>query len=87
MQKNGGDQVSTVDERMEKIIRDINPEIISYQGDNLFDAGILDSFVLIDLIAAIEEEFHIDIDARYILQDNFVNKDKISELIKKFVVE
>ena len=72
-----------MEERVMKVLDDINQEIRDYDGDNLFEAGLLDSFQVIDLVSELEEEFDIEIDAKYVLEENFKTKDAIINLIKK----
>ncbi|MDX2181955.1 MAG: acyl carrier protein [Bryobacteraceae bacterium] len=45
-----------------KLIEQISKKRLSVEpGDSLFDSGLLDSFALPDLVAAIEKEFSIRI--------------------------
>jgi len=74
-----------MEERVLKVIDDINEEIRDYDGDNLFEAGLLDSFLAIDLVSELEEEFDIEIDAKYVVEENFKTKEAIIALMKKLV--
>lgn len=74
-----------MEERVMKIIDEINEEIREYNGDNLFEAGLLDSFLVIDLVSELEEEFDIEIDAKYVLEENFKTKEAIISFMKKLV--
>jgi acyl carrier protein len=65
----------------------VNEEIVSYDGDNLFDAGILDSLQAVDLVAELEDAFDIEIDAKYVVEDNFKTKEAIINLVKKIIEE
>ena len=62
-----------------------NEEIASFDGDNLFDAGLLDSFQVIELVGELEDTFDIDIDAKYVIEENFSSKDAIIALIKSLM--
>ena len=42
-------------EKILDVLAEVNKDIISYNGDNLFDAGILDSLQVVNLIADMEE--------------------------------
>ena len=70
-------------EKIFELLEEIDGEILNYDGDNLFEAGLLDSFVVIDLVTELEDAFDIEIDARYVLEENFRTKDNIVALIKK----
>ncbi|MBR4575096.1 MAG: acyl carrier protein [Lachnospiraceae bacterium] len=74
-----------MEERVLKVIDEINDEIREYDGDNLFEAGLLDSFLAIDLVGELEEEFDIEIDAKYVIEENFKTKEAIIALIRKLV--
>lgn len=74
-----------MEERIIKVICDINEDIQFFEGDNLFDAGLLDSFSVIELVGALEEEFDIDIDAEYVVEENFRSKDSIIRLVVSLI--
>ena len=42
-------------EKILDVLAEVNKDIISYNGDNLFDAGILDSLQVVNLIAELED--------------------------------
>jgi len=69
---------------LEALVR-VNEEIASFDGDNLFDAGLLDSFQVIELVGELEDTFDIDIDAKYVIEENFSSKDAIIALIKSLM--
>ena len=64
-------------EEILEILGDINEEILTYTGDNLYDAGIIDSMMVIDIVSEIEDKFGIEIDAELVVAENFANKDSI----------
>ncbi len=72
-----------MEERIIEILAAINDEIPTYEGDNLYDAGLLDSFLVVDLVGDLEEEFNIDINARFVVEDNFKTKEAIIALVKR----
>ena len=74
-----------MEEKIIEILREVNEEIPGYEGDNLFDAGLLDSLQAVDLVADLEDEFDIDIDAKYVIEENFKTKDAIIALVKKIL--
>ncbi len=51
-------------------------------NENLFDAGILDSIGIANLITYIEKKFDITIDADDIIENNFNSLSSILKLIK-----
>ena len=72
-------------EKIIAILADINEDIPSYEGGNLFDAGLLDSLKAVDLVAELEDAFDVDIDAEYVIEENFKTKDAIIALMEKIL--
>ncbi len=70
-------------ERVLKILEDIDEEIITYEGDSLFDDGLLDSLTVIDIVAEFCEEFDISISAKYIVEENFKTVDDMVRMIEE----
>lgn len=74
-----------MEERILKILEENNADIITYDGDNMIEDGIIDSFEIIGIVSDLEEEFDIEIDAEYVIAENFLNKDAIIRLMKKLI--
>lgn len=71
-----------MEEKVLAVLSDVNEEIVSYTGENLFDAGILDSLQAVNIISALEDELDIDIDAEYVIEENLKTKEAIIALVK-----
>lgn len=71
-----------MEKKIIEILAEINEEIPAFEGENLFDAGLLDSLQAVDLVGELEDAFDIDIDAKYVVEDNFKTKDAIVALVK-----
>ena len=67
------------------MLKDFNPEILSYQGSNLIDDHILDSFGIIELIVEIESTFCVDIDPELLVEEHFVTLDSIIAFVSEIV--
>lgn len=65
-----------------EVLAETNDEIPFYDGDNLIEDGLLDSFQVMDLVNDLEEAFDIEIDAKYVIEENFRTKDTIIALIE-----
>lgn len=76
-----------MEEKVLELLKEIDEEILTFEGDNLFEAGLLDSFLVIDLVAELEEAFDMEIDAKYVLEENFKTKESIIDLVKKIAGE
>lgn len=74
-------------ESVMRVLEETNDEIIGYTGDNLIEDGILDSFQVMDLVNDLEEELDIEIDAKYVVEENFVTVDAIVALIEMIMNE
>lgn len=74
-----------MEKKILEILGEINEQIPVYTGDNLFDVGLLDSLQAVDLVAELEDAFDIDIDAKYVVEDNFKSKEAIISLVKKLI--
>ena len=72
-----------MEERVLKILEEINEDIITYDGDNMYDEGVISSIDVIEIISELENEFDIEIDAMYADEEHFANKESIIELVKK----
>ena len=72
-----------MEKKILEIVGNIKEEILTYTGSNMIEDDVIDSFGLITLISALEEAFGIEIDAEYVTEENFGNKDCIVALIKK----
>lgn len=76
-----------MEEKIMEILADINEDIPAFTGENLFDAGLLDSFMVIDMVSELEDAFDIEIDAKYVVEENFLSKEAIIALIKRLTGE
>ena len=74
-----------MEEKIIEILAEINEDIPSYEGGNLFDAGLLDSLKAVDLVAELEDAFDVDIDAEYVTEENFRTKEAIIAMIKSIL--
>jgi acyl carrier protein len=70
-------------EKIIKILNEIRPEF-DFSGDvNFIEQGMLDSFDIVSLVVALDNEFNISIDGMDILPENFSRVDSIAGLLLK----
>ena len=69
-------------ETIERILAEVDDELLTYSGENMLTDGIINSFELLELVADLEDAFDIEIDASYVVEKNFGNKDKIIALME-----
>ena len=60
---------------------------IYYNGDNLMGDGVISSFEILNIVSDLEEEFDIEIDAKYVIAENFKNKEAIIALVRRLMEE
>ena len=73
-------------EKIIKILKNIKPDI-DFTNNNLIDEEILDSFDIVTIVSAVDEEFDIQITARDIVPENFNSVEAIYNLVKKLEEE
>lgn len=65
------------------ILEDLQPEVDFEECNTIIDDHLLDSLLLITLVATIEEEFDVSIPAVDIIPDNFNSAEAIQNLINR----
>lgn len=63
------------------ILDDIDDEINEFDGENLIEAGLLDSFTIVTILAMVEERLNIKINPEDVKEINFKTVDAILALI------
>lgn len=74
-----------MEEKVLEILAGIDSSIPGFDGGSLFDAGLLDSFQVMELVETLEEAFDIEIDAEYVIAENFSTPQAIIDMMKKLV--
>ena len=71
-------------EQIIKILTELRPEFdFTQEGVNFIEEGMLDSFVMVNLVNDLDSTFGISIDGVDILPENFGTVDAIEQLLKK----
>lgn len=76
-----------MEEKILEILEEHCEEALDYDGESMMEDGIIDSFTVINLISDLEDEFDIEIDAKYVVAENFKNKEAIIALVQKLLEE
>lgn len=63
------------------ILAEIRPELDLSQSSDFFEEGMLDSFDLVTLVAALDRTYGISIDGMDIVPDNFSSVSAIERLL------
>lgn len=72
-----------MDKKILEILGKESKELLAYTGSNMVADDVIDSFGLISIISGLEDAFGVEIDAEYVTEENFGNKDCIIALIKR----
>ena len=70
-----------------EILTEIRSEFDFTEGVNFIDNGMLDSFDIVTLVTALDEEYKISIDGTDIIPDNFSTVNAIEILLSKYGVK
>lgn len=70
-----------MEEKIEKILRKILIDYDNYEGTDIIKDGLMDSIDFLEIVSAIEDEFHIEIAAEEMISDNFKSVKAIRDLI------
>lgn len=74
-------------DRLKEILEDVRPDLDFEVEKKLIDDGILDSIDILTIIGELNDEYDIDINAQYLLPENFNSIEAIFELIQKLMDE
>ncbi len=76
-----------MEERVLEVLEEYCGEALDYEGDNMMEEGVIDSFTVINIVSELEDVFDIEIDAKYVVAENFRNKEAIIELVRRLTEE
>lgn len=74
-----------MEEKLLKILADIDEELLTYTGNNMVEDGLVNSLSFITMVSEIEDTFDIDIDPALLEEEYFGNKDRIIKTIKELL--
>lgn len=70
-------------EQILEILFDVDERI--EEGIDLIEEGIINSFVIVNIVMELEDTFDIEIDAEEVIAENFQNVEKIIELVERMM--
>ena len=70
-----------------KVLEKVKPGVDFRNNNNLIDDEILDSFDIVTLVAALDDEFDVQITAKDILPENFNSAEAIYKLVQRLSEE
>lgn len=69
-------------EKVLEALSQVIDDIESHQDEDLLAKGIIDSFDIVNIVVELEDAFGIEIDAEYVIPENFKSVDAITELVE-----
>jgi acyl carrier protein len=73
--------------RVIEILNEIRSEFDFTEDANFIENGMLDSFDIVTLVTALDEEYKISIDGTDIVPNNFSSVEAIATLLSKYGVK
>lgn len=74
-----------MEEKVLEILEEYCEEALTYDGENMMEEGVIDSFTVINIVSELEDVFDIEIDAKYVVAENFRNKEAVIELVRQLI--
>lgn len=74
-------------EELLEVLKRVKPGVDFENNHNLIDEEVLDSFDIVSIVAAINEEFDIQIAAKDIVPENFNSIEEMYALVEKLEEE
>lgn len=71
-----------MEEKIWYLLREINEEIPNDVTAELLNGGYIDSFAIVNIVAVLEEEFEIELEAEDIIPENFNTISDIANAVR-----
>ena len=71
-----------MEEKIWHLLREINEEIPNEATAELLNGGYIDSFAIVNIVAALEEEFEVELEAEDIIPENFNTISAIANVVR-----
>lgn len=72
---------------LDDVLKEIDEEILEYDGANLIEEGLIDSFAIVTMLTLLEDRLNISISPEDVKEDNFKTYKCIVELLNKYIKE
>lgn len=74
-------------EKLLELLKRVKPEVDFESNEHLIDNEELDSFDIVSIVAAVEEEFDVQITAKDVVPENFNSAEALYNLIQRLEEE
>lgn len=66
------------------VLKDLKEDVDFENSKDFVEEGLLDSFDIVNLVGALEDELDIEISGRDIVPDNFISVEAIENMLEKY---
>lgn len=66
------------------ILKELKEDVDFEQCNDFIEAGVLDSFDIVNLVGELEDQFDIEISGRDIIPENFVSVESIENMLERY---
>ena len=66
------------------VLKDLKDDVDFENAKDFVEEGLLDSFDIVNLVGALEDELDIEISGRDIIPDNFVSVESIENMLETY---
>ncbi len=70
-------------EKVLEVLCSVNPKIANHINDDLIEAGVIDSFEIVNVVMELEGALNVEIDPEMINPENFQSVNAIVNLMEK----
>ena len=70
-------------EKIIEVLSKVNPDIATYEGENLISDMGIDSHDIFNIVVGLEEIFDVEIEPIYLKVSNFTSIEKIEKMIQE----
>lgn len=70
-------------EKVLEVLCSVNSKTANHMDDNLIEAGVIDSFEIVNVVMELEEVFNVEIDPELVNPENFQSVDAIVNLMER----
>ncbi len=67
-----------------EMLKELKDDVDFENAKDFVEEGLLDSFDIVNLVGALEDELDIEISGRDIVPDNFVSVEAIENMLEKY---
>lgn len=75
--------MTTIQEKIVELLKEYKDDVIEDVNTNLIELGLMDSLMMMNMLACLEDEFDIEIDGDDISKENFCSVAAMAALVER----